>query len=140
MKHKHAQHTGRWKVTGISAALFIGGIVLLILSNQIVAPIDSPGTAGHPAASAPAASAPAASAPAASAPASAPTSAPANTKGRAPIPAEQSRAAAQNMSSMLMLIGLMGIVCGAICAGWVVYDVYRARPAWKTQTKYPRRR
>ncbi len=130
MKHKHAHHTGRWKVAGIAAALFGGGILLLILSN-LVHPGDSPDDAGQPLASAPAASAPAASAPA---------SAPATPQDKAPIPPEQTKAAAQNMSSMLMLIGLMGVVCGVICAGWVVYDIYRSRPAWKTQTKYPRRR
>jgi MFS family permease len=133
MKHKHAHHTGRWKVTGISIALFVGGIVLLILSNLVVQPIDTPKGKEKPLASAPAASAPAAST-------SAPATAPAEPRGKLPIPPEQRRAAAQNMSSMLMLIGLMGIACGAICAGWVVYDMYRSRPAWKTQTKYPRRR
>ncbi len=130
MKHKHAKHTGRWKVTGMSAAFFAVGIGLIVLSNVI---LESGGSAitseDGSTASAPAASAPAG-----------PATAPANT-GSGPVdPLAQRKAAAQSMSGMLLLVGLMSFGFGAICAGWVAYDVYRSRPAWKTQTKYPRRR
>lgn len=132
MKHKHVKHTGRWKVAGLSAAFLVGGIVLIILSNLVLSPVESPGAGGKTVA----ASAPAASAPATSAPATAPAG-----QG-SPIsdPAERRKIAAQSMSGMLLLIGLLAIGFGVVCAGWVVYDIYRSRPAWKTQTKYPRRR
>ena len=132
MKHKHVKHTGRWKVAGLSAAFLAGGIVLIILSNLVLRPVESPGADGKAVAT----SAPAASAPAKPAPATAPAG-----QG-SPIsdPAERRRTATQGMSGMLMLIGLLSIAFGAVCAGWVVYDIYRSRPAWKTQTKYPRRR
>ncbi len=130
MKHKQAKHTGRWKVTGMSAAFFAIGIGLIVLSNIVlesgesaVAPEDGS----------------TASAPAASAPAS-PATAPADG-GDGPVdPLARRKAAAQSMSGMLLLVGLMSFGFGAICAGWVVYDIHRSRPAWKTQTKYPRRK
>ncbi len=56
-----------------------------------------------------------------------------------PSSEEQHRAIAQNMSSLLLMLGLVCLAVAAICVGWVVWDVYHSQPAWKTQTKYPRR-
>jgi hypothetical protein len=56
-----------------------------------------------------------------------------------PSSEEQRRAIAQNMSSLLLMLGLVCLVVTAMCVGWVVWDVYHSQPAWKTQTKYPRR-
>ena len=127
MKHKHVKHTGRWKVAGLSALFFAGGIGLLILSN-LVLPRDESSAAGRKPAAATALAA------------SAPATAPAGQGGPISDPAERRKMAAQPMSGMLLLIGLLAIGFGVVCAGWVVYDIYRSRPAWKTQTKYPRRR
>ena len=131
MKHRHTKHTGRWKVAGLAAVSLMIGFVLIFLSKKVTSPGDVAGPAGKIAASAPAGTAPATSAPA---------TAPADSKNRAPTPEERNKAARENMSSMLLLLGLLGIAIGLVCAGWVVHDVYRSRPAWKTQTKYPRRR
>ncbi len=131
MKPKHVKHTGRWKVAGLSAVFFAGGIVVLFLSNLVMRPVESAVAKEKSAAASAPTSAPASTAPA---------TAPAGGEDPASNPLARKKAAAQSLSGMLLLIGLMGIGFGVICAGWVVYDIYRSRPAWKTQTKYPRRR
>jgi len=55
-------------------------------------------------------------------------------------PAEQHKAMAQGLSGLLLMFGLLAIAVTIICAGWIVWDIRQSRPAWKTQTKYPRRR
>lgn len=61
----------------------------------------------------------------------------AGNEHRQPTPAEKKLLAAQRFSGLLLLFSLMGFALGAICVGWVVYDIRRSRPAWMTQTKYP---
>ncbi len=126
MKHKTGRHTARWKIAGLAAAFISAGAILIYLNSLV---LRSGGGSDQPAA--------AASAPAGSGPA---TTTPVDGGNPTPAPIDPRKAAAQSMSSLLLLFGLAGIGFGVICAGWVVYDIYRSRPAWKTQTKYPRRR
>ena len=126
MKHKPSRHTTRWKVVGLSAAFVAAGVVLIYLNSLV---LGSLGVSDQQGATA--------SAPAASAPAS---TAPADRGSPTPGPGDRRKAAAQSMSGLLLLLGLVGIGFGVVCVGWVVYDIYRSRPAWKTQKKYPRRR
>ena len=66
----------------------------------------------------------------------------------APAPGSQDEApsrsreevAAQNLSGMLLLFSMGGFLVAIICIGWLVVLIRKARPAWKTQTKYPRMR
>ena len=44
------------------------------------------------------------------------------------------------MSGVLLLFGLMGFTVSGTCIILLVIDIRRSRPAWKTQTRYPRRR
>ena len=64
------------------------------------------------------------------------TSAPAEN----PTPDDPATVAAENLSGLLGLFGLICLALTAICAGWLVINVRKSRPAWKTQTKYPRKR
>ncbi|HSW45810.1 MAG TPA: hypothetical protein VLM89_09585 [Phycisphaerae bacterium] len=131
MKHKHGKTKTRWKAAGL-AALFLGaGVLLLILSSVVIRPFQQP---------APSADQAAASAPAATAPASQPAT-PSNQTGKTePTEKDHREASAENFRGLLILMGLISLGFGVICVGWIVYDIYRSRPAWKTQTKYPRRR
>jgi len=126
MKHKPARHTARWKIAGLAAACAVAGAVLIYL-NSLVLRSGEVSDQQVAAASAPAGSGPA-------------TTAPVDGGSQTPSPGDRQKAAAQSMAGLLLLLGLVGIGFGVICAGWVVYDIYRSRPAWKTQTKYPRRR
>ena len=78
------------------------------------------------------------------APATAPASAPATTTAPAPArrppPVDPKAASARNMSAMLLLFGLMSFTVSGVCVLLIVLDIRKSRPAWKTQTKYPRRR
>jgi hypothetical protein len=85
-----------------------------------------------------AASQPAATQPATTAPASAPATAPAPT--RRPPPEDPRAASARNMGAMLLLFGLMSFTVSGVCVVLIVVDIRKSRPAWQTQTKYPRRR
>jgi hypothetical protein len=113
-------------MVGLSAAFVAAGAVLIYLNSLVLRSLEVSDRQGATA-----------SAPAASAPA---TTAPADGGSPTPEPGDRRKAAAQSMSGLLLLLGLVGIGFGVVCVGWVVYDIYRSRPAWKTQTKYPRRR
>lgn len=62
-----------------------------------------------------------------------PTSAPS-------APIDPKRAAAQNLSGILMLFGLAGLLVAVVFVVLLVIDIRNSRPAWQTQQKYPRRR
>jgi hypothetical protein len=122
-----AKHTSRLSVKPIAygAASLLAGIALLIFS-QLAKP--------KPAADADDATA---TAPASS---SAPDAPPASqTPPDEPEPDQRDRAA-QNLSGVLLLFSMCGFALFAVCVGWLVRDIRRARPAWKKQTKYPRMR
>ena len=101
---------------GATALVSLGvGLGLLVVS-RIVSP---PGKPGLPA----------------------PTTAPAPAPGPAPAkPPAPGRPAALNMSGLLLLLSLVFFAVTLVSVGWIVFDVRRCRPAWKTQKKYPRKR
>ncbi len=118
MKHAHTSH-GRLKAIGIGIATLVAGIGLIILSVKI-APAPKKTETTPPAATS-----------------SAPT---ATQPARESNEERRSRASAQNMSNVVFMFGMISLGVSVICAGWVVYDIRRSRPAWMTQTKYPRKR
>ena len=111
-------------MVGLAAALVAAGAALIYLNSLVLRSLGVSDQQG----------------PAASAPAAPATTAPADGGSQTPSPGDRQKSVAQSMSSLLLLIGLVAIGFAVVCAGWVVYDIYRSRPAWKTQTKYPRRR
>lgn len=120
MKHNKPTPRLRLKLIAMAAGMAALGGLLLFLSIQIKP--DKP-LRPLPRTSA-------------TAPATAPASAPA-----APDPEDRAqRAAAQNMSGMLMLFSLVAFTISAISIGYLVVEIRRSRPAWMTQTRYPRRR
>ena len=121
MKQAKKSHN-RLKAIGIGIAGLAAGIVLIVLSLKVAPPPKDAGT-GPSAATAPATSAPA-------------TTWPAGEENDE----RRSRASAQNLSNLIFMFGMLSFGVTAICAGWVVYDIRRSRPAWMTQTKYPRKR
>ncbi|HOW70831.1 MAG TPA: hypothetical protein PKY77_09540 [Phycisphaerae bacterium] len=121
MKHAHKSH-GRLKVIGIGIAALLVGIGLIVISFMI-APSPQEAEAASPAATLPASSAPATTQPT-----------------RESQEESRRRASAQNMSNLVFMFGTLSFGVTAICAGWVVYDIRRSRPAWMTQTKFPRKR
>ncbi len=54
-------------------------------------------------------------------------------------PSDAARSA-MNLSSLLLLIGLMGVAVAGICAGWLGYRYYLSIPAWKRRKGPPKRR
>jgi len=121
MKHKPTRHTTRWKIAGLAAAFVAAGAVLIYL-NALVLRSPEASDQHNAAASVPA------------------TTAPADGGGPSPGPVDRRKAAAQSMSGLLLLLGLVALGFAGVCVGWVAYDIYRSRPAWKTQKKYPKRR
>lgn len=97
------------------------GIVLLICS-RLVSP-DSPDASEQ-----------------ASATATAPADEAASESPPGGSESEDRQRAARNFSGFLLLFSMCGFVLCLVCIGWLVRDIRRARPAWKTQTKYPRMR
>ncbi len=76
-----------------------------------------------------------------------PTAAPATATAPATAPAhypstpDPARArASRNMGGMLLLFGLVAFTVSGACILLLILDIRRSRPAWKTQTRYPRRR
>lgn len=49
-------------------------------------------------------------------------------------------ASAQNLSNMMVLFGTAALIGTVIGIGWIVIDIRNSRPAWKTQTKFPKKR
>lgn len=116
MARSKSRQQFRLKPVGYALAALVGGIVLLVVSQKV-----------KPAAGPPSA-----------APASEPAPAP-DSPAPAPAPKRQ-EAAAENMSGLLLLFSMASFLVCIICIGWIVVNVRNARPAWKTQTKYPKRR
>jgi len=128
MKKTKKQNTFRWKLAGIALVGLVFGALLMFLSIKIARSDEAPQAST---ATAPATTAPAATAPAAPDGRSSPA---------VPTPAERAKAAAQSMSGLLLMISLLGFAVTIICIGWIVVNIHQSRPAWKTQTKYPKRR
>jgi hypothetical protein len=126
MKHAKPAPKLRLKLALMAVGMAALGALLVYLYIRIQ---PDP---GYPAAST------TATRPATTAPASAPASAPAPT--RRPPPEDPKAASARNMSAMLLLFGLMSFTVSGVCVLLIILDIRKSRPAWKTQTKYPRRR
>ena len=125
MKHAKPAPKQRLKFALMAVGMFLLGALLVFLYIEI-----QPGS-GRAAPSA-------GIQPTTTAPASAPTSAPAPT--HRPPPVDPKAASARNMSAMLLLFGLMAFTVSGVCVLLIILDIRKSRPAWKTQTKYPRRR
>lgn len=123
MKRDKKKHTFRWKLAGFALAGLAVGVLLMFLSFKVAHSEQTPqASTVTPADTAPAA--------------------PSNAPGPYVPPSQPSseKAAAQNMSGMLFMFSLVSFAVTIICIGWIVVDIRQSRPAWKTQTKYPRRR
>jgi len=128
MKRAKKKHTFRWKLAGVALAGIAVGALLMFLSATIESSEQTPqASAVTPVATAPATTAPAG-----------PSRTP--DPGAPPSSPSPEKAAAQNMSGMLFLFSLVAFAVAIIGIGWIAVDIYQSRPAWKTQTKYPRRR
>lgn len=130
---KNAKHPPkqRLKLALLAVGMAVLGVLLVFLYIQI-----QPGTNRQ--ANTPAATQPTGSQPATTAPASAPASAPAPS--HRPPPEDPRAASARNMGAMLLLFGLMSFTVSGVCILLIILDIRKSRPAWQTQTKYPRRR
>ena len=123
MKRSKLKHRDRFKAGGIVLAALVVGLGLLVLSRMIA-------PAGEPTSTAPVGE------PTSTVPASAPA------PGRGPLPANPpvpGRGAALNMSGLLLMFSLVSFAVAGIGIGWIVFDIRRSRPAWKTQKKYPKK-
>lgn len=105
------RNTKRLKVIGYTVLSLVLGVGLLVLS-QAIRP-DSPPDEPQP------------------------TSTPPENQDR-PAPADE--APAENLSNMMVLFGTAALIGTVIGIGWIVIDIRNSRPAWKTQTKFPRKR
>ena len=123
MKHAKTPRWQRLKLPLMAVGMALLGAVLVLLSVRIRP--ESVYLADKPTATT-------------SAPATQPASAPAPTDQQRPI--DPRAVAARNMSGVLLLFGLMGFTVSGTCIILLVIDIRRSRPAWKTQTRYPRRR
>ena len=123
MKRAKKKHTLRWKLAGIALAGIAAGVLLMVLSCKVA---HSEKTRQAPAL------APVSAAPAAPADAPRPSGPPSQPPAR--------ETAAQSLSGLLFMFSLLAFAVPIICIGWIVVDIHRSRPAWKTQKKYPRRR
>ena len=123
MKRAKKKHTLRWKFVGVALAGTAAGVLFMVLSVNVAHSEQTPqATAVTPTATAPAA----------------PADAPGPTEPPTQPPAGKD--ATQSMSGLLFMFSLISFAVPIICIGWIVVDIRRSRPAWKTQTKYPRRR
>jgi hypothetical protein len=61
------------------------------------------------------------------------------TPGDDPAPVPQ-KSATDDLSGMMLMFGVAAVLVSVLCIGWIVVDIRNSRPAWKTQTKYPKRR
>jgi hypothetical protein len=131
MKHAKPASKQRLKLILMAAGMAALGVLLIFLHIKIQP--ESGRAAASTAVTPPTATAPATSP--ASAPA--PTSAPAPANRPAPDP---KAASARSLGAMFLLFGLMSFTVSGACVLLIVLDIRKSRPAWKTQTKYPRRR
>ncbi len=74
------------------------------------------------------------------APATAPATAPAGQPQDGDSSRSREEAAAENLSGLLLLFSAAGFLLCLICIGWLVVEIRKGRPAWKTQKKYPKMR
>jgi hypothetical protein len=102
----------RYKLIGIALAALIAGIGLLKLS-WVVAPSEQK---------------------------TATTSSPVGQTPTDTPEDEDQEAGAQSLSGILLLFSMASFGLTGICIGWLVLDIYNARPAWKTEKKYPKKR
>jgi Na+/glutamate symporter len=109
-KSKRDRHA-KAKAIGGTVLSVIAGVLLLVLSRA-VAPESPPEKTG--------------------------------VEATATAPASQNQeqrredAAAESLSGLLLLFATVGFLLACVCVGWLVYEIRRSRPAWKTQTKYPK--
>jgi len=115
MKRSKPKTYKRWKAVGIALAAVAVGIGLLVLSRVIVPVPAEPAVAAS-------------------------TTHPAPADPPPPSKTPDTAASANNMSGLLLLFSMMSFGIAAIGIGWLVFDIHRSRPAWKTQTKYPSKR
>lgn len=108
---KHSQQ--RYQLILMIVGMAVLGILLLFLSARI-----KPDSLPRPEATA-----------------TAPATAPADPPTRS-----QEVVAAQNMSGLLLLFGLVALGVSVTCVGLLIVEIRRSRPAWMTQQRYPRRR
>jgi hypothetical protein len=131
MRHAKPASKQRLKLILMAVGMAALGALLIFLYVKIQpSPEQLTGTAVTP--------------PTTTAPATAPASAPSPTSAPAsshrPAPIDPKAASARNMSAMFLLFGLMSITVSGACVLLIILDIRKSRPAWKTQTKYPRRR
>ncbi len=133
MKHTKSTERQRLKLTLTASGMAILGILLVFLSVWVRSETPTPAaTATAPAPASAPATAPA--------PGSATAPAPGSTSPDRRQPIDPKTATARNMSGMLLLFGLMSFTVTGTCILLIILDIRRSRPAWKTQTRYPRRR
>lgn len=135
MKHTPSTSNQRLKLILLGVGMAVLGVLLIFLYLLVRPPSES--TAG------PAGAATPTTLPTtlpSSQPATAPASAPATPPTHQRPPIDPRAAGARNMSAMLLLFALMAFTVTGVCALLLVIDIRKSRPAWKTQTKYPRRR
>ncbi|MBI4579296.1 MAG: hypothetical protein HY718_06310 [Planctomycetes bacterium] len=131
MKHdKDSRGRVRAKAAGIAAGALVVGVGLIVLSRVLVASAEKAAAAEtRPATATATAAAPADHPP--------PDGEPHHPPAGRDQPASSKALAAQRLGALLLLFGLMGVGLAVLCTGWIIYDIRRSRPAWKTQTKYP---
>ena len=122
MKKKPAKKQTRMKAIGLACGGVVVGIFLLWLSWYIVPPPSPAETVST------------------TQTATAPVKPEHPTKPRQPTDQDRRRSSAQGLSGLLFMLGLLSLGVSIISIGWLVIDIRRSRPAWMTQTKYPKRK
>lgn len=98
----------------------VAGVVLVILS-QVVKPDAEASRTAEPT----------------TAPATG-TDTPAEPKPDQPTPPSREADPNESLSGMLLLFGAACLVICVVCLGWFVVELRKRRPAWKTQSKFPK--
>ena len=102
------------------AGLFlVCGVIFLILSRGVVSFADSSLATPH----------------ASPAPATSDADDDSGTDDPPPTPA---RNPATSLSGILLMFSVACFLLTGVCIGWIVQAWRKSRPAWKTQTKYPK--
>jgi len=106
------------KPIGYAALMLAVGVTLLLLNRMVkLSPEPASDAAARP-----------------------PTTAPASGAEKDDSPRQPEDAATENLSGLLLLFSMAAFLVCAICIGWLVVEIRKARPAWKTQKKYPKMR
>jgi len=143
MKHAKATRHRRLKAFAVAGIALAAGIGLLMLSRMVIASGERAAaealSAAETARTQPAADSQSDAGTADTSQRSGTATAPAgDPAGPARVPPADPRAlTAYRLGGLLLLFSLMCFALVAICAGWIVYDIRRSRPAWMKQTKYP---